>query len=208
MAPRDHRIHLGRRNSFKNQSQNHSSTKHVFSGPFSWPKKVPRPKCWPDPSKISPEADFGNFSKSLQKERTANPSEILSRIHFSKFQTEPRGEKHVVCLFSPHNSKVWCWKPNIYALFLSFGTYTWDAWCWKPIFRENVSKTLIFTRFGRRRGTRKRIHRIQPIQRIHRKWSTAGSLHPRLHEPEARMTVIKQTPSNYLLTEWVFDRVS
>ena len=51
------------------------------------------------PSKISPEADFGNFSKSLQKERTANPSEILSRIHPSKLQTEPRGEKHIFDVF-------------------------------------------------------------------------------------------------------------
>ena len=38
--------------------------------------------------------DFGNFAKSLQKERTANLSEILSRIHYSKLQTEPRGAKH------------------------------------------------------------------------------------------------------------------
>ena len=45
---------------------------------------------------------------------------------------------------------VWCWKPNIYELFLRFWTYTWDAWCWKPIFRENVPKTLVFTRFGSR----------------------------------------------------------
>ena len=52
------------------------------------------------PSKISPEADFGNFSKSLQKERAAIFSEILSRIHCSKLQTEPRGEKHIFVLFA------------------------------------------------------------------------------------------------------------
>ena len=42
-----------------------------------------------NPRGISKEADFGCFSKSLQKERTANPSEILSRTHPSKLQTEP-----------------------------------------------------------------------------------------------------------------------
>ena len=47
------------------------------------------------PLKISPEADLGNVSKSLQQVRTANPSEILSRTHPSKLQTEPRGEKHI-----------------------------------------------------------------------------------------------------------------
>ena len=41
-----------------------------------------------------------------------------------------------------------------------------------------------------------RIHRIHRIQRIHRKWSTSGSSHPRFLAPEARMTVVKQTPSN------------
>ena len=51
------------------------------------------------PLKIFPEADFGNFSKSLQKERTANPSEILSRIHPSKLQTEPRGEQTIFRVF-------------------------------------------------------------------------------------------------------------
>ena len=104
MAPRDHRIHLGRRNSLKNPPQNHSSTKQLFPGPFFAPQKLPNPKCRP---KISPEADFGNFSKSLQQVRTANPSEILSRIHPSKLQTEPRGEKHVCffCVFSCKNQK-------------------------------------------------------------------------------------------------------
>ena len=100
MGPRDHRIHLGRKDSPKSSPQIPSSTKSCFSGCIFWFKKVPRPKCWPDLSKISPEADFGNFSKSLQKERTANPSEILSRIHPSKLQTEPRGEKHVCRVFS------------------------------------------------------------------------------------------------------------
>ena len=102
-------------------------------------------------------------------------------------------------------------KPNIYELFFGIRTHLgclvsetqhlriiFGIWCWKPIFRENVSKTLIFTRFGSRRGTRKRIQWIQTIQRIQRKWSTAGSSHPRLLAPEARMTVVKQTPSKYL----------
>ena len=57
------------------------------------------------PSKISPEADFGDFSKSLQKERTAIFSEILSRIHPSKLQTEPRVETHFFVLFVMQNQK-------------------------------------------------------------------------------------------------------
>ena len=130
MGPRDHRIHLGRRDSLKTSPQNHSSTKHVFSGPCFVPKTPPSQNV---AFKIFPEADFKNFSKSLQKVRTANSSQILNRIHTSKLQTEPRGEKHVsFCVFFQQKSNVWCWKPNIYALFLRFWTYTWDASCQKP----------------------------------------------------------------------------
>ena len=66
---------------------------------------------------------MGNFSKSLQKERAANPSEIPSRIHPSKLQTEPWGEKHIFRVLSFKKSKGWCWKPNIYELFLGFWTH-------------------------------------------------------------------------------------
>ena len=45
VAPRDHRIHLGRRDSPKSSSQNHSLTKLSFSGPIFDPKKVPAQKC-------------------------------------------------------------------------------------------------------------------------------------------------------------------
>ena len=96
MGPRDHRIHLGRKDSPKSSPQIHSSTKSCFSGVIFYSKNAPKPKCRPQ---ISPEADFLNFSNSLQKERTANPSEILSRIHPSKLQTEPRGEKHISVFF-------------------------------------------------------------------------------------------------------------
>ena len=41
MAPRDHRIHLGRTDSLKAPPQNHSSTKQLFSGPFFAPKISP-----------------------------------------------------------------------------------------------------------------------------------------------------------------------
>ena len=152
-----------------------------------YPKKVPRPKCRPQ---ISPEADFGNFSKSLQQWRTANPREILSRIHPSTLQTEPRGEKLIFCTFSCKNRKcgvgnptftnyfwdfgptwdVWCQKPNIYELFSGFWTHLGclvletqhvriifeildlhlGCLVLEPIFRENVPKTLTFTRFGSR----------------------------------------------------------
>ena len=100
MGPRDHRIHLGRMDSLKTPPENHSSTK-LFLRTMSSTQKGPQPKMLTQPSKISPEADFGNFSKSLQKERTAIFSEILSRIHPSTFQTEPRGEKHIFVCFHP-----------------------------------------------------------------------------------------------------------
>ena len=48
---------------------------------------------------IFPEADFGHFSKSLQKVHTANPSEMLSRTPPSKLKMEPRGEKHIFAFF-------------------------------------------------------------------------------------------------------------
>ena len=99
MGKWDHRIHLGRKDSLKSSPQIHSSTKHVFSGPSFGPKKSPGQNV--DPTL----PDLGCFSKSLQKERTANPSEILSRIHHSKLQTEPRGEKHIFCVCSFKNQK-------------------------------------------------------------------------------------------------------
>ena len=73
------------------------------------------------PFKISPEADFGNFPKSLQKERTANPSKILSRTHPSKLQTEPRGEKHVFRVFSSKNPKSGVGNPTFTNYFWDFG---------------------------------------------------------------------------------------
>ena len=44
MDPRDHRIHLGRRDSLVSPPQNHFLAKVCFSGPKNCPKKVPRPK--------------------------------------------------------------------------------------------------------------------------------------------------------------------
>ena len=95
--------------------------------------------------------DFGNFPKSLQKERTANPSGILSRIHPSKLQTEPRGGKHVfrVCsckiqslvLETQHLRIIFgildapgmpgARNPTFTNYFWDFGP-TWDVWRWKP----------------------------------------------------------------------------
>ena len=68
----------------------------MFFGPIFYLKKLPNPNVAPQ---IFPEADFGNFSKSLQKMRTANPSEMLSRIPPSKLKMEPRGEKHIFAFF-------------------------------------------------------------------------------------------------------------
>ena len=95
-------------------------------------QKSPQPQVLTQPSKISPEAGFENFSKSLQKERAAIFREILSRIHPSKLQTEPRGEKHIfMVLFFKQKSEVLRPKPNIYDLFFVLGPF-WDVWCPKP----------------------------------------------------------------------------
>ena len=86
------------------------------------------------PSKISPEADFGNFSKSLQKERTAIFSEILSRIHPSTFQTEPRGEKHIFRVFSCKNPKSGVENPTFTNCFWGFGPRPGMFGVWTPTF--------------------------------------------------------------------------
>ena len=117
----DHRIHLGRMDSPNTPPQNNSSTKQLFSGPFFATENVPEPKCQP---KISPEADFGNFSRSLQKMRTANPSEMLSRIPPSKLKMKPRGKKHI---FHVSNEKPW-------------GPANWDQFAW---FRNHFFSSLI-----------------------------------------------------------------
>ena len=124
MAPRDHRIHLGRMDSLKATPQNHSSTKPSFSGPVFEPKRSPGQNVDPTLPKSpqrSPEAGFGNFSKSFQKERTANPSEIRSRIHPSKLQTESRGEKHIFRVFSCKNLKFGVGHPTFTNYFRGFG---------------------------------------------------------------------------------------
>ena len=148
MAPRDHRIHLGRRDSLKTPPQNHSSTKQLFSGPFVAPKRSPSQKCRPQ---IFPEADFGNFSKSLQKVRTANPSENLSRFR-PKNPKRSHGVKNTFLVFchAKINSLVLetqhlriifgildppgmsgVRNPTFTNYFWDFGP-TWDVWCQKP----------------------------------------------------------------------------
>ena len=149
MGPRDHRIHLGRMDSPKSSPQIHSSTKSCFSGVMFWLKKVPRPKCWPDPSKISPEADFGNFFKSLQQWRTANPREILSRIHPSTLQTEPRGEKLICCTFSCKNCKCGVGNPTFMFYFWDFGPTPGMLGVGHP-FSEKMFQKHRFSRFGSR----------------------------------------------------------
>ena len=121
MGPRDHRIHLGRMDSPNTPPQHHSSTKQLFFWTIFRNKNVPKPKCHP---KIFPEADFGNFPKSLRKMRTANPSEMLSRIPPSKLKMEPRGKTHI---FRVSNEKPW-------------GAAIWDQCSW---FRNICFSSLI-----------------------------------------------------------------
>ena len=47
---------------------------------------------------------------------------------------------------------VWCWKPNIYELFLRFWTYTWDAWCWNPFSEKMLQKHLVLHGLGAARN--------------------------------------------------------
>ena len=47
---------------------------------------------------------------------------------------------------------VWCQKPNIYELFLRFGTYTWDAWCWNPFSEKMLQKHRVLHGLGAARN--------------------------------------------------------
>ena len=74
-----------------------------------------------------------------------------------------------------------------------------------PIFRENVAKSLCFTRFGSRRRTRKRMNRMKRMKRMNRipaKWATAGSSDPRFSAPEFRMTVVMLHKLPQINTPW------
>ena len=168
------------------------SQNHVFFGPQNWPKMVPGPKCRPGGPKIWPGGPSqnlrGGFSVATPSFLGANPSFSKANLIFSKANPS----------FSDANPSFFEAKPRLLKPKPSLGVLPGASPLLDPIFRENVPKTLIFTRFGSRRGTRKRIQRIHRIQRIQWKGSTAGSSHPRLLAPEARMTVVKQTPSNYV----------
>ena len=91
MSPRDHRIHLGRRDSPADPPQNDFITKVCFSGPQNCPKNVPGPKCQPGGPKI---ANCFDVSKLRQKVYPATISDELRITPPSKLQTDPRGETH------------------------------------------------------------------------------------------------------------------
>ena len=116
MAPRDHRIYLGRMDSPKTPPRNHSSTKQLFSGPFFGAKMVPRPKCGPGGPKSHPgvpKSDPGlqnlPLGMKLQKMRAEKPC----RTPPSEFQTEPYGANYGPKPFSSQNLKIWgaFWAP-------------------------------------------------------------------------------------------------
>ena len=121
MGPRDHRIHLGRRDSPKTPPQNHSSTKPSFSGPFFTPKRSPAQNVDPTLPK-SPQGPilgtFPNHSNNdaqpiLEKSWAESTPQHSKRSH---------GVKNTFFAFFLQKSKVWCQKPNIYELFLGFWT--------------------------------------------------------------------------------------
>ena len=80
-------------------SQNHFVPDHIFA-----PKRSPAQNFDPTLQNL-PRGRFWELSKSLQKERTAIFREILSRIHPSKLQTKPRGEKQFFVILSCKNPK-------------------------------------------------------------------------------------------------------
>ena len=124
------------------------------------------------PSKISPEADFGNFSKSLQKERTAIFSEILSRIHPSTFQTEPRCEKHIFRVFLAKIQSLVFETQHVRIIFqvldLHLGCLVLEAH-----FPRTCSKSIDFYTVWEPPGILKRMKRMKA------KWYTTGSSDPR-----------------------------
>ena len=66
-----------------------------------------------------------------------------------------------------------------------------------PHFPRKCVKILQFYTVWEPPGFLKRIVRIKRIKRMKAKWYTTGSSDPRFSAPEARMTVVKPTPSNY-----------
>ena len=189
MGPRDHRIHLGRRDSLNTPPQNHFSTKQLFSGPFFTPKRSPSQNVAPKSPQRSILGTFPNHSKKnaqpilAQSWAESTPqnskrSHGVKNIFFTFFmqKSKVRCQKpniyelffwfwtHLGCMVSETQHlrmilgildplgmsgvrnptftnyfwdfgptwDVWCQKPNIYELFLGFGTHTWNAWCWKP----------------------------------------------------------------------------
>ena len=78
MGPRDHRIHLGRRDSPASSPQNHSLTKLCFSGPQNHPKNIPGPKCHPGGPKIRsgpPKSTPGHEkTKDARRNSMQNPA--------------------------------------------------------------------------------------------------------------------------------------
>ena len=72
MAPRDHRIHSGRRDSPKSSPQNNSSTKHFFWHHFFGPKRSPSQNV---ASKSPQRPILGTFSNHSKK----NAQPILAK---------------------------------------------------------------------------------------------------------------------------------
>ena len=83
----------------------------------------------------------------------------------------------------------------VWADFQAPGTLLGGGSVLDPIFRENVAKPLYFTVFESRRGTQKRMNRMN---RMKRNGATAGGTKPGNRAHAFRMTFVstRQTPSN------------
>ena len=170
---------------------------NIFFGTMFYTKKLHNPKCRPN---ISPRADYGNFPKSLRKVRTANPSEILSRTRPSKLQTEPRGEKHI---FHAFPVKIQSVALETYHLRILFEVLDPGMGCLvlDTHFPRKCFKNIDFYTVWEPLGVQNRMNRMKRMCRMKRmkaKRYTTGTSDPRFSAPEARMTAVKQTPSNYV----------
>ena len=122
MGPRGHRIHLGRSNSFKTPPQNHSSTKPFFSGPIFYPKKVPSPKCWPNPPKSPKRPILGTFPNHSKKNAQPFLAKSWAESTTQNFKRSHGVKNKFLCVFIEKKSKVSCPKPHISELILGFWT--------------------------------------------------------------------------------------
>ena len=103
MAPRDHRIHLGRMDCLETSPKNNSLTKLSFSGPQNHAKNIPGPKCRPRGSKIRPRPPKSvpghekttdarrktMQNPALEKIKRSHIAQVMAKNHFGGTSQNP-----------------------------------------------------------------------------------------------------------------------